>query len=148
MNPSVVVLICPEITREELKDVLLKAGGSYDPGNDLFGLITHEERYIWIHTGKKGTPLSAFVADYLEALEMDAPEVVEHIRTKLGGEPRIYFELEIRRTAGSQQLAVYFVNMCAQIWPCVVVGSSPHYVFSKEEIQQLLKREKALNEMK
>lgn len=142
MNPSVVVLIGPEITREELKDVLLKAGGSYDPGNDLFGLIAQEERYIWIHTGKKGRPLSAFVADYLEALEMDAPEVVEQIRTKLGGEPRTYFELEIRRTPGSQQLAVYFVNLCAESWLCVVVCSSPDYVFSKEEMQQLLKEGK------
>jgi hypothetical protein len=143
MNPSVTVLSSQEITLEELKDVLLKAGGIYDPGGGMFGLILQEERYIWIHTG--ASSLREFLADYLDVLEQDVPDILEQIQTKLGGEPRAYFELEIRRTPGSQRLAVEFANLCAETWPCVVVCSRPRYIFSKEEIQQLLREGKGFH---
>jgi hypothetical protein len=134
VNPSVTLLSSYEITREELQDVLLKAGG-YSPRGGSFGLISQGEQYIWIHAG--ASSLREFLADYLDVLKQDAPGVLELIRAKLGGEPQAYIEIEIRRTPGSQQLAVDFACLCAETWPCVVVVSHPRQVFSKEEMLQL-----------
>jgi hypothetical protein len=39
MNPGVEVLSSQEITLQELKDVLLKAGGIYGPGGGTFGIV-------------------------------------------------------------------------------------------------------------
>ncbi len=52
MNSGVTVLSSQEITLQELKDVLLKAGGVYhpDPGGGNFGVIMQGERCIWILT--------------------------------------------------------------------------------------------------
>ncbi len=141
MNPSVIMLSSHEITREELAGLLLKAGG-YIPKGGSFGLISNEERYIWIHAGDAS--LREFLADYLDVLKQDAPGVLEQIRAKLGAEPQTYFEVEIRNTPGSQQLAVDFACLCAKIWPCVVIVSHPRKVFSNEEILQLCKEGKGM----
>jgi hypothetical protein len=106
MNPGVTVLSSHEITPEELKDVLLKAGGIYDPGGGAFGLIGQGEQYIWIYTNEDS--LQKDTAGFLNMLKHDQPDVLEEIQTKLGGVPRTYFEIVIRRTPGSQQLALDF----------------------------------------
>ena len=144
MNPSVTVLSSYEITREELKDVLLKAGGIYDPGGGTFGLIVQGEQCIWIHANKDS--LQKNTAGFLNVLKLDQPDVLEEIRVKLGGEPRTYFEIEIDRTPGSQQLALDFAMLLAETWRCVFVDLPPPrgIVLSKQDLLQLRKEGKGL----
>ena len=146
MNPGVTVLSSHEITPEELKDVLLKAGGIYDPGGGEgeFGLIGQGEQYIWIYTNKDS--LQKNTAGFLNMLKHDQPDVLEEIQTKLGGVPRTYFEIEIRRTPGSQQLALDFAIDLAETWPCVFVDLPPPrgVVLSKEELLHLREKGKGL----
>ena len=77
MNPNVTVLSSKEITREELKDVLLKAGGVYhpDPGGGNFGVIMQGERCIWILVDQDYWQKSA--ASYLNVLKQDQLDVLE-----------------------------------------------------------------------
>jgi hypothetical protein len=144
MNPGVTVLSSHEIMREELKGVLLKAGGIYDPGGGTFGLIVQGEQCIWIHANKDS--LQKHTAGFLNVLKHDQPDVLEEIWVKLGGEPRTYFEIEIRRTPGSQQLALDFAIVLAETWPCVFVYLPPPrgIVISKEDLLQLRMEGKGL----
>jgi hypothetical protein len=146
MNPGFTVLSSQEITLEELKDVLLKAGGVYhpDPGGGNFGVIMHGEQCIWVLVDQDYWQKSTI--SFLNVLKHDQPDVLEEIQAKLGGEPRTDFEIEIDRTPGSQQLAVDFAILLAETWPCVFVSLPPPrgVVISKEELLQLHKEGKGL----
>ena len=85
-------------------------------------------------------------AGFLNVLKHDQPDVLEEIRVKLAGEPRAYFEIEIRRTPGSQQLALDFAMLLADTWPCVFVYLPPPrgIVLSKEDLVQLRQEGKGL----
>ena len=141
MTESVTLLSRHEITRQELAKVLIQAGGDYFPGNGCIGRISQGEQSIWVYAGKES--LREFLQEYLDILEQDDPVRLEQIRSKLGGEPQAYLEIEIRDTRGSGKLAVDFACRCAENWPCVVIASDPPpRVFSKKEILQLCKEGK------
>ena len=116
----------------------------YDPGGGAFGLIGQGEQYIWIYTNKDS--LQKDTAGFLNMLKHDQPDVLEEIQKKLGGVPRTYFEIVIRRTPGSQQLALDFAIDLAETWPCVFVDLPPPrgVVFSKEELLHLREKGKGL----
>jgi hypothetical protein len=146
MNPSATVLTSQEITLEELKDVLLKAGGIYnpDPGGGNFGVIMQGEGYISLLVDQDEWHKST--TRFLNLLKHDQPDVLEEIRAKLGGEPQTDFEIDIGRTSSSQQLAVDFAILLTEIWPCVFIDLSPPrgVVFSRDDLFQLRKEGKYL----
>ena len=146
MLPSVTVLTSQEITLDELKEVVLKAGGICGPelGAGNFGIIQNGDAYLAILVFPD--TWHEFTTGFLDVLKHDQPDVLEEVQAKLGGEPRNSFELEIGRGLESQQLAIDFAIRLTEIWPCVFVDF-PHprgVVFSRDELFQLRKEGKYL----
>ena len=108
MNPGVTVLSSHEITPEELKDVLLKAGGIYDPGGGAFGLIGQGEQYIWIYTNEDS--LQRDTAGFLNMLKHDQPDVLEEIQTKLGGGAEDLFRDSDKTNPGKPAIGTRFCD--------------------------------------
>jgi hypothetical protein len=64
----------------------------------------------------------------------DQPRVLAKIRRLLGGEPRSAIVLIANGVVGSKILAVEFAALCAEHYPCVVLQSAGHAIFSAQKL--------------
>jgi hypothetical protein len=70
------------------------------------------------------------------------------IESRLGGPPQTSFLIYISRNEGSDQLAMDFVALFAQRWPCVLDNLSglARQVYSPQEVQVLREEGRGLDE--
>ncbi len=76
------------------------------------------------------------------------PERDALIESKLGGPPQISFLIFISENEGSEQLAMDFMLLFAQRWPCVLdnVSGLARQVFTPQEVQILREEGRGLYE--
>lgn len=117
------------ITRNELEEVILEAGGVLT-GRGHVGRISQDGTkhvFIWLADEE---PMPGI--DPLYGIHGSATQ--ELVRAKLGAEPNYVLAIEIGMTPGSGLLAVRFALTCARHWPCVVLAE----VFEGEVIRPSL----------
>jgi hypothetical protein len=123
------------ITKEELAEVILDAGGviTSEAGARSFGGVINGDAYVWINI----IPCYDGVFDY-EGNPLDEKEValLEQAKLLLGGEFQTWIYVSLGRTPGSQRQAVLFAYTCCQRWPCVV-DNDQGQLFSCEDIAKL-----------
>ena len=61
----------------------------------------------------------------------------KELYTQLGGEPKTHIYLDVGETQGSQNLAVKFVAMFAERYPCMVVDHTSNSFYSSELLLKL-----------
>ncbi|MDQ2716561.1 MAG: hypothetical protein M3Z08_16775 [Chloroflexota bacterium] len=76
------------------------------------------------------------------------PEFDALLESKLGGPPQTSFLIYISRNEGSEQLAMDFVTLFAQLWPCVLdnLSGRARQVFTPQEVQVLRQEGRGLYE--
>ena len=135
MSANVLLYSSHPITKEELAEVILDAGGviTAEPGARSFGGVTNGEAYVWIDI----VPCYDGVFDY-EGNPLDEKEfaLLEQAKLLLRGEFQTWIYVSLGRTPGSQHQAVKFAFTCCQRWPCVV-DNDQGQLFSCEEITRL-----------
>jgi|SRR5450432_2609752 hypothetical protein len=135
MSANVLLYSSHLITKEELAEVILDAGGviTSEPQARSFGGIIDGEAYVWIDS----IPCYDGVFDY-EGNPLDEKEfaLLQQAKVLLDGEFQTWIYISLGRTPGSQRQAVLFAYTCCQRWPCVV-DNDQGQLFSCEDIAKL-----------
>jgi hypothetical protein len=136
MSANLLLFSSHLITKEELADVILQAGGmlTQDPHAMYLGGIHDGDAYIWIDP----IPCYDGVFDY-EGNPLDEKGFVllQQAKELLGGEFQTWLYITLGKDRpGSHRLAVRFALTACQRWPCVI-DNDQYRLFSCKEIAQL-----------
>jgi hypothetical protein len=118
------------VTSDELKEMIVQAGGVLTPERPYIGRVSHEKSHVWIYEPYNIDPNDP-------DMEENELQDMEVLRTLFGDDPRSGITLDVSFSPGSQKLAVAFARFCSRHWPCVVEAPDGSKFFTKEEILQL-----------
>lgn len=118
-----------QITHEELKEMVLEAGGVLTPDRPFMARVSQGENHVWVYGVEEIDPADPGWEDDQDALQ--AAQLL------LGEMPRSSTVLFMSYGSGSPRVALKFAKICAQHWPCVLESFDNTKFFTKEEIEQL-----------
>ncbi|MBA2680157.1 MAG: hypothetical protein H0U76_17395 [Ktedonobacteraceae bacterium] len=136
MSSGLVLYSSHDLTREELREVILQSGGALKPEVDEEepGGLIDGKAHLWV----SHVPCYDGVAsDNEEELAR-----LEQAKALIGGEFQTWLYIRLGREPGTQRLAVRFAYTCCQRWPCVVESEEPE-LFSCQDIERLFQEDGA-----
>ncbi len=121
------------VSRDEYMDwlhqlnavMIPEEGGAYD------ARISKDIRHVWVSL-LEGKWFEMDMAEF-----KGQPEVLANICQLIGGGPRSAIVLDANNVRGSKILAVQFVALCAERYPCVVLQADGEVLFPAHEVLAL-----------